>query len=71
MCLLNILDKAQDRHVQNTKYHPLLNVADHICVSAVVLPSRRKDHVYNISILSINLPMLLRLAFMSQQPFIV
>ena len=48
------LDKAyrffQDGHVQNIKYHPLPNIANHICISAVVLPSMRKDRMYNISI---------------------
>ena len=47
------LDKAyrffQDRHVQNIKYHPLLNIANHICISAVILPSVRKDPIYNVS----------------------
>jgi len=48
------LDKAyrffQDGCVQHIKYHPLPNVAEHICISAVVLPSMRKDHVYNVTI---------------------
>ena len=48
------LDKAyrffQDGHVQNIKYHPLPNIAVHICISAVVLPSMQKDHMYNVSI---------------------
>jgi len=48
------LDKAyrffQDGHVQHIKYHPLPNVAEHICISAVVLPSMKKDRVYNVTI---------------------
>lgn len=48
------LDKAyrffQDGHVQNIKYHPLPDIADHICISAVVLPSMQNDHMYNVSI---------------------
>lgn len=49
------LDKAyrffQDSHVQNIKYHPMLETPDHICVSAVVLPSMRKDRIYNVTVL--------------------
>ena len=45
------LDKAyrffQDGHVQNIKYHPLPTVPNHVCVTTVVLPSMRKDHVYS------------------------
>jgi len=48
------LDKAyrffQEGHVQHIKYHPLPNIAEHICISAVVLPSMRKDRVYNVTI---------------------
>ena len=48
------LDKAyrffKDGHVQHVKYHPLPNVAEHICISAHVLPSMKKDRIYNVTI---------------------
>ena len=48
------LDKAyrffQDGHVQQIKYHPLPNVAEHSCITSVVLPSMKKDRIYNITI---------------------
>ena len=49
------LDKAyrfyKDGHVQEIRYHPMLNVPDHICISAKVLPSMRKDRVYHVSVI--------------------
>lgn len=48
------LDKAyrsfQDDHVQKIRYHPLPSVPDHICITATVLPSMRKDRVYSVTI---------------------
>ena len=50
-----ILDKLyrfyQDGHVQNIKYHPVPEIPDHVCVTATVLPSMRKDHIYSVTIL--------------------
>jgi len=49
------LDKAyrfyKDGHVQEIRYHPMLNVPGYICISAKVLPSMRKDRVYHVSII--------------------
>ena len=49
------LDKAyrffQDDHVQNFKYHPMPEILHHVCVTATVLPSMRKDHIYSVTIL--------------------
>ena len=49
------LDKAyrffQDDHVQNFKYHPMPEILHHVCITATVLPSMRKDHIYSITIL--------------------
>ena len=40
----------QDGHVQKIKYHPLPSVPDHICITTTVLPSMRKDRIYNVTV---------------------
>ena len=49
------LDKAyrflKDGHVQDLKYHPWTSQSDIICIKATVLPSMRKDRVYNVAII--------------------
>ena len=41
----------QDGHVQNIKYHPMPEIPNHVCVTATVLPSMRKDRIYSVTIL--------------------
>lgn len=41
----------QDGHVQNIRYHPMPQVPNCVCIAAVVLPSMRKDRLYNVYIL--------------------
>jgi len=47
------LDKAyrffKDGHVQNLRYHPWINQSD--ITKATVLPSMRKDRIYNVTII--------------------
>ena len=48
------LDKVyrffQDDHVQNIKYHPIPEIPNHVCVTATVLLSMRKDCIYSVTI---------------------
>lgn len=48
------LEKAyhffKDGHVQEVKYHSMPKQNDHICVVSKVLPSMKKDRVYNVVI---------------------
>lgn len=41
----------QDGHVQNIRYHPMPKVSNCVCITAVVLPSMKKDRIYNVCIL--------------------
>ena len=49
------LDKAyrffKDGHVQDIKYHPWISQTDFICISTKVLPSMRKDRIYNVTVI--------------------
>ena len=48
------LEKAyrffKDGHVQDVKYHSMPKQKDHICIVSKVLPSMKKDRVYNVVI---------------------
>ena len=48
------LDKAyrffQDGHVQNIRFHPMPDQLDYVCIGATVLPSMKKDKIYNVYI---------------------
>ena len=48
------LDKAyrffKDGHVQEIKYHPMPQLYDYVSISSKVLPSMRKDRIYNVII---------------------
>ena len=49
------LDKAyhffKDGHVQAVRYHAWISQSDIVHVMSVVLPSMRKDRVYNVTII--------------------
>lgn len=49
------LDKAyhffQDGHVQNVRYHPMPTQPDFVYIGASVLPSMKKDKMYNVFII--------------------
>ena len=36
----------RDGHVQEIKYHPMLQKVNYACVRSIVLPSMRKDRIY-------------------------
>ena len=52
------LDKAyrffKDGHVQEIKYHPMPRLYDYVSISSKVLPSMRKDRIYNVIIIICN-----------------
>ena len=52
------LDKAyrffKDGHVQEIKYHPIPRLYDYVSISSKVLPSMRKDRIYNVIIIICN-----------------
>ena len=43
--------RTLNKAVQNIRYHPMPKVPNCACIAAVVLPSMKKDHLYNICIL--------------------
>jgi len=49
------LEKAycfyKDGHVQQVKYHPMPKQDDHICITAMVLPSMKKNHMCRVVII--------------------
>ena len=49
------LDKAycffKDGYLQAVRYHPWISQSDIVCVISVILPSMRKDRVYNVTII--------------------
>ena len=51
------LEKAncfyEDGHVQKVKFHPMPKQSDHICVTANVLPSKKKHRMYKVVIIII------------------
>ena len=52
------LDKAyrffKDGHVLEIKYHPMPQLHDYVSISSKVLPSMRKDRIYNVIIIICN-----------------
>ncbi|XP_065901931.1 uncharacterized protein [Dysidea avara] len=61
------LDKAyrffQDGHVQNVRYHPMPAQPDFVCVGASVLPSMKKDRMYNVFVILSKLSTKVKSAF--------
>jgi len=53
------LDKAycffKDGHVQNVRYHPMPTQSDFVCIGSSILPSMKKDKMYNVFIVLSNL----------------
>ena len=60
-------DKAyhffQDGHVQNVRYNPMPTQPDFVCISASVLPSMKKDKMYNVFIVLSKLSAKVKTAF--------
>ena len=54
VCYTRTLDRAyrffQDGHIQNVRYHPMPSLPDYVCIGAAVLPSMKKDKMYNVRI---------------------
>ena len=52
------LDKAyrffQDGHVQKVRYHPMPSLPEYVCIGASVLPSMKKNKMYNVRVVLSN-----------------